>query len=249
MSDKGDKSERMFFDEVEIRIEPVDEKELLRGHAAVFDKLSVPMWGFREKIAPGAFLKSIKKDDVRALWNHNPNYVLGRNKAKTLKLSEDERGLYVEVDPPNATWANDLKESIRRGDVNQMSFGFKTIRDEWLHNTGKESIRTLLEVDLFDVSVVTYPAYPQTDIKVRSALGSIGINYDLLSDIIFRSQHDQQLRDEDHELIKRSIEVLSGFLPQELPPAGSEEDNRDDEKAGRLIIIKKQLELAELALK
>ncbi len=166
--------ERRNIEVIELRlVDGEDKKPKIRGHAAVFNKLSEPMWGFREKIAPGAFKNSLEKDDVRALFNHDPNYVLGRNKAKTLTLQEDDRGLYIEIDPPDTQWARDLQESIRRGDISQMSFGFITVKDTWQHEKGKESIRTLDEVKLFDVSPVTYPAYPQTSVKVRDLLSAV----------------------------------------------------------------------------
>ena len=150
-----------------------DKKPVITGHAAMFNKLSEILFDFREKIAPGAFTKSIKKDDVRALFNHDPNYVLGRNLAKTLKLSEDDLGLAIEIDPPDTQWARDLQESIRRGDISQMSFGFHTIKDEWFFEKGKIPIRTLTEVQLFDVSPVTYPAYPSTSVACRDYLNSL----------------------------------------------------------------------------
>jgi uncharacterized protein len=168
--------ERRNIELIEFRlVEDENKKPKIEGHAAVFNKLSEPMWGFREKISPGAFKNSITSDDVRALFNHDPNYVLGRNKAKTLTLEEDERGLFIQIDPPDAQWARDLQESIRRGDISQMSFGFVTIKDSWEYKKeGKgETIRTLEEVKLFDVSPVTYPAYPQTTVKVRDYLSAI----------------------------------------------------------------------------
>jgi len=103
----------------------------ISGHAAVFDQLSDPIMGFREKIAKGAFKKSIRrKDDVRALWNHNSDYVLGRTKSGTLKVKEDDVGLAIEIQPPDTTWANDLITTMERGDVDQMSFAFAVVKDE-----------------------------------------------------------------------------------------------------------------------
>jgi len=141
----------------------------ITGHAAVFDKLSDEIYGFRERIAPGAFAETIEKDDIRALWNHDANFVLGRNKAGTLKLAEDDIGLAIEAELPDTTFARDLMKSIERGDVSQMSFGFVTppSGDDWRMENG-QVIRTLNKVQLFDVSPVTYPAYPQTDVSARS---------------------------------------------------------------------------------
>ncbi len=139
---------------------------MIVGHAAVFHRLSEDLGGFREKVAPGAFERSLK-GDVRALWNHNPSQVLGRTKNKTLRLREDSVGLAVEIDPPQTAAARDLLASIQRGDVDQMSFGFRTRKDRWETVGGKE-VRVLLDVDLLDVSPVTFAAYPQTDVAVRS---------------------------------------------------------------------------------
>lgn len=160
------------FDVEEFRI--VEEEGLgprIRGHAAVFNLPSEPIGfggGFVEIIKKGAFAKTLGEADVRALWNHDPNYVLGRNKSGTLNLTEDKRGLAVEIQPPETQWARDLLTSMQRGDVNQMSFGFQVVKDTWVDN-----IRTLHEVKLFDVSVVTFPAYPQTDAAVRAAINAL----------------------------------------------------------------------------
>ena len=140
---------------------------MIRGHAAVFDQLSEDLGGFVEKIRPGAFKKTAGEADIRALWNHDPNYPLGRTKSGTLRVWEDEIGLAIELDPPETSYAKDLQESIRRGDVDQMSFGFRTIRDEW-DADGETPVRTLVEVQLYDVSPVTFPAYPQTSVAVRA---------------------------------------------------------------------------------
>ena len=142
------------------------------GHAAMFNSLSGDLGGFREQIAPGAFRKSLESADVRALFNHDSNIVLGRNKAGTLRLKEDESGLAIEIDPPDTQAARDLMVSMKRGDINQMSFGFVTRTDKWEKRDG-EWIRTLREVDLFDVSPVTYPAYASTDIALRSMQDAI----------------------------------------------------------------------------
>ena len=149
-------------------IAAADAPTKIAGHAAKFDSLSEDLGGFRERIAPGAFAKAIQSGDIRALWNHDANIVLGRNKSGTLRLSEDSAGLAFEVDAPDTQLVRDMVMApIARGDVNQCSFGFYTIADKWAKVDG-EWIRTLLECELFDVSPVTYPAYPSTDVAVRS---------------------------------------------------------------------------------
>jgi len=163
--------ERRTFDVSELRVERrEDAPPKITGHAAVFGQLSEDLGGFREQIAAGAFAEAIETDDVRALWNHNPDIVLGRNRAKTLILTEDTRGLAIEIIPPDTQAARDLMVSMERGDVTQMSFGF-TVRpngQNWAKDDEGRYIRTLTKVRLFDVSPVTFPAYPQTDVAVRS---------------------------------------------------------------------------------
>ena len=157
------------LDEIEVREADAD-GPLIVGYAAVFNQLSENLGGFRERIAPGAFKESLAAgDDVRALWEHDPQYVLGRNVAGTLTLAEDRQGLRVAIRPPATTWAADLMTSMRRGDVNQMSFGFSVPKggDSWEMVDGTQ-IRTLKRVRLADVSVVAYPAYPTTSAEARA---------------------------------------------------------------------------------
>lgn len=157
--------ERRAFKTSEIRAKGAD--HTIIGHAAVFNLLSDDLGGFKEKIRPGAFARAIKEDDVRALINHDPNFLIGRTKSGTLKLSEDQVGLHIENDLPDTQDARDLMVKIRRGDLTQMSFGFRTLLDDWRFEAGLV-VRELIEVELFDVSPVTYPAYPQTDVSGRS---------------------------------------------------------------------------------
>ena len=147
-----------------------DSKTLvLRGHAAVFNRLSHNLGGFREKIAPGAFDK-VMDNDVRAVFNHDINMVLGRSSAGTLRLSTDDEGLAYEIDLPNTSYARDLHESVKRGDIKENSFKFSVMRDSWAYDdeTGGE-IRTIEEVArLMDVGPVAFPAYPDATIAQRS---------------------------------------------------------------------------------
>lgn len=151
---------------IEVRAE-ADQAARIVGHAAVFNSLSEDLGGFREQIAPGAFAKAIG-GDVRALFNHDPNWVLGRSIAKTLTMAEDARGLAVEILPPDTEQGRQVLASVRRGDVSGMSFGFTTLADEWRKQTDGSWVRTLKDLTLFDVSPVTFPAYRQTDVGVAT---------------------------------------------------------------------------------
>ena len=163
--------ERRFFKISDMKLEKREDTKALpkiTGYAAVFNKLSVDM-GFREKIAPGAFRSSLKTSDARALFNHNPDYVLGRQSAGTLTLKEDERGLWMEVDPPNTSYARDLIENISLGNIKEQSFGFTVKSDSWEDVESNTPTRTLLEIgELYDTSIVSYPAYGDTTVALRS---------------------------------------------------------------------------------
>ncbi len=142
----------------------------LRGHAAVFNVLSEDLGGFRERIAPGAF-RDVLGADVRLLVNHKPDHVLARTRAGTLRLSEDTRGLAVEADLPDTTYARDLRESLRRGDLDGMSFRFKVGEEDWSNEDGGE-VRTVRLVErLEDVCLATYPAYPAASVELRTRAG------------------------------------------------------------------------------
>jgi uncharacterized protein len=143
-----------------------------KGHAALFNKptwIGPKRWGFREQVAPGAFAKTIKEADVRFLINHDPNLLLARNKADTLRLSEDKQGLATDADMAPVSYAQDLAVLLERGDISQMSFAFETVKDQWEIDDDENELRTILEARLWDVSVVTYPAYEDTDAGLRGA--------------------------------------------------------------------------------
>lgn len=143
---------------------------MIEGYAAVFNEETDIGGMFREVIRPGAFARAIEeRQDVRALWNHDPNFVLGRTKAGTLKLEEDKRGLWISIEPPDTQFARDHMQSIARGDVDQMSFAFIATDETWTERKGEPSLREIKDVDLFDVSSVTYPAYEGTQVGLRSA--------------------------------------------------------------------------------
>lgn len=146
-------------------------KRSIEGHAAVFNVESEPIFGmFREVIAPGAFARAIaEKQDVRALWNHDSAKVLGRTKSGTLSLDEDRTGLATVIDTAPTTVGEDALVSIGRGDVDQMSFAFRATREEWVDGGASDGLdlRTIKDLNLFDVSPVTYAAYTDTDVAVR----------------------------------------------------------------------------------
>jgi len=143
----------------------------LTGYAAVFNSDSVEFRSSKgpwvERISPGAFGRSLREQpDVMAFWAHDTQQPIARA-PKSLRLSEDERGLKVEIDLPRTTVARDLLENIRAGVVDAMSFGFRAVAEKWQELKDRD-LRTLTDVDLLEVSAVVYPAYPDTTLAVRS---------------------------------------------------------------------------------
>ncbi|BAE75633.1 phage protease [Sodalis glossinidius str. 'morsitans'] len=156
----------------EIRAEQQDTQPTrIIGYGSVFNSRSEPLWGFREIIKPGAF-DGVLNDDVRALFNHDANFILGRTVAGTLALSVDERGLQYDISAPDTQTIRDLVlEPMRRGDIDQSSFGFCIAHDGeyWYEDDEGIVIREINRFSrLFDVSPVTHPAYQDTDSAVRS---------------------------------------------------------------------------------
>ncbi len=166
--------ERRCVPVTDVRVVKGDTGAVIQGHAVVYNKLSVDLGGFVEIIKPGAFKNVLARPnlDVRATFNHDPNMVLGRNRSGTLRLSEDEQGVLIQDSLPDTQYARDLEILIGRGDVNQMSFAFLVAPggDTWAPDAETKAFtRTITEfADLYDVAVVTYPAYPDTDVALRS---------------------------------------------------------------------------------
>lgn len=150
----------------------IDGKNVV-GYAAVYNSWSHDLGGFVESIAPGAFSRSLKSGrDVRCLFDHDSSRVLGRQSARTLELFEDEKGLGFSCVLGETTFARDLREMLARRDVDQCSFGFtlEPDGDEWLppENSAAAARRILRSVNLFEVSVVTFPAYEDTSANLRA---------------------------------------------------------------------------------
>lgn len=156
------RSHKAIIEKREFRMESAEyEGETIRGYAAVYNSDSEWMGGFYEQIAKGAF-DDVMDNDTRAYFNHDENLLLGRVSSGTLRLSSDERGLYYEVDLPNTSYAKDLVELMKRGDVNQSSFAFLIESDRWEERDGK-TYRIIEKVSrLLDVSPVAQPAYPDS---------------------------------------------------------------------------------------
>lgn len=237
----SEKKETRYTPAEETRLS--EDKNKLTGYAAVFNSYSQDLGGFKERIRQGAFKKTLADGaDVRALFNHDQNYILGRTKAGTLTLLENNKGLKYDLDLPNTTYANDLKESVSRGDVTQNSFGFYVVQDEWSKDFSK---REIIEAKLVDISPVTFPAYPQTSLKLRDLFNDIGIDYYTLNLIMQKKNRNIELIDSDIEIINDTIKILNDFLPTVEP----EETHSPGEPDISTLIRAKRIEVeAKMAL-
>lgn len=182
--------EKRLFN-IETRMEEGETMNVV-GHASVYNKMSEDLGGFKEIIAPGAF-DDVLENDVRALINHDGNLILARTTSGTLKLSTDEKGLKYEFDMPQTSYGKDLAISMKRGDVTQSSFAFTVENDNWETKDGMD-VRTITKVKrLFDVSPVTYPAYPDADDLVIAQRG-----------LSVYKEKQERLK-EEKDLVKRSL--------------------------------------------
>jgi HK97 family phage prohead protease len=204
----------------------------LSGYAAVFNDDSVPL-PFIERIAPGAFRKTLTETpDVRLLINHE-GLPLARTKNGTLRLQEDQTGLYMDADLPDTQAARDLYTLVERGDVDQMSFAFRVIRQKW--NEGRTE-RTLTELSLADgdVSVVTYPAYPTTSVEareqLRAAMQAVKEGREISPETMMILKSIFSDLSEGHEYIMRAAEVMSEFMSVE-DATYMEDEEEEDERA------------------
>lgn len=166
MSQKPEAEKRSLVLPVERRADE-NGKVTVAGYAATFGDIADIGGWFQEVIARGAFTNTLRTADVRAYFDHDSGRVLGRSSAGTLRLKEDDKGLHVEIDLPDTSDGRDVKTLIERGDISGMSFGFLVTRQEW-DETVDPPKRTILEVELREVSIVSDPAYDGTSIALRS---------------------------------------------------------------------------------
>lgn len=223
-----DDDERTAMSDLEIRTLDTEPLELraaadgngmtFAGYAAKYNVPSLPL-PFTERIAPGAFLRSLKsKNDIRAYVNHDDRMVLASTRAKTLRLEDRSDGLFVEADLPDTSYGRDLSTLIKRGDVQTMSFGFSTVKDSW-SSDGNE--RTLEQVRLHEVSVVTgVAAYPQTTASVRNLrliAKRTETDANQLGEALSALESGEVLTDEQAELLRTVVDRASNKTEQVEP--------------------------------
>lgn len=267
MSKRQRETERRFVGALVAPVElrtGEDQPTELHGYASVFnqDATIQDLWGdgWIESVARGAFARTIGQADIRALFNHDPNIILGRNRAGTLDLSEDSTGLRSIIRPPDTAWGASVLESVKRGDVTGMSIAFQVIQEKWKRSDKENELprRTILEAALMDVSVVTYPAFEQTSVQARDR-GPDGGTLDIVAQA-FRlarlAQHGFPLEADDRAVITAAMDVL---LRASVDPAGNghstEPPGNDSggvgpryslaERERRLRLLRKQMEMEQ----
>jgi hypothetical protein len=224
---KMKKTERRTFTVRNIEARQADDGTMrMAGYAAVFNEASLPL-PFIEKIAPGAFTKTLQETpDVRLLANHE-GLPMARTKNGTMRLYEDETGLYFEAELANTQEARDLYTLVERGDVDQMSFAFRVIRQNWSKDRTE---RTLTEVSLADgdVSIVTYPAYTATSVEAREALKKAVLQIkegrEVSGDSLLVLESVFGDLAEGHEYIMKAVEVMGTLLGNNGVEGEVEED-------------------------
>ena len=233
------KIERRTYSVRDVEARADDDGMRLAGYAAVFNDSSVPL-PFKESIAPGAFRKTLTETpDVRMLINHE-GLPVARTKNGTLKLEEDERGLRFEADLADTQEGRDIYELVKRGDVDQMSFAFRVIRQRW---NDDRSRRVLTEVSLADgdVSVVTYPAYPTTTVEardhIRQAMKALkeGREIDDATMMVLQTIFDDM--SEGHEYIMKALGVFDSLMGDRKYGEDYEMDEDEEDKKRAVDVV------------
>jgi HK97 family phage prohead protease len=213
--------QRVMVSDLEIRSE---NGMTLEGYAAVFNSRSENLGGFTEQIAPGAFTATLKaRNDIKLLWNHDTANVLGSTRAGTLMLTEDSRGLRVKAELPDTNLGRDIAYLVKRGDIDSFSFGFSVNEDSW-NSAGNE--RTLESVRLFEVSLVSFPAYSATagtaTVRGIDQLAKrADVDADQLADALLKVEGGETISTEQKEMLSKVIDTLS---PEEAEEQGEEFD-------------------------
>jgi hypothetical protein len=230
------------MDALEVRVGSNDKEKHLTGHGAVYDRWSVDLGGFKELFEQGSFTESIGKDDIRSLQNHDAHYILGRTKAGTLALEEDKRGVKFDVTLPDTSYANDLLVSVERRDITGCSIIFSVDpKDErwfvdgeeveWLDalmamwDEKKHKVeRRISKASMYDIGPVTFPAYPQTDVKARAIEMMTGLDYGALGDALLKSRLRLPLDEREIKLLASAGEMITRSIKIKEKPAEPKPD-------------------------
>ena len=213
----GIERREMLLEGLELRIDDATGAPIVSGYAAVFNSLSDVLFEweqgrFREQIAPGAFTKTLREQNVPLLVEH-ADLPLATTGSGTLALIEDAHGLRyestLEISDPDV---QRLVPKMRRGDLNKSSFGFFPVRESWNDKT-KPRTRTIHEARLFDVSIVARPAYPATEAKVRKLLADDNLDAESIAEMLVRLRLGLPLEDGDVPMMQTLTTTFRAYLP------------------------------------
>jgi hypothetical protein len=274
---KAEKAIRFGYtpnENMQFRTSESDGKRFIEGYAIVFDQ-PADMGFFTEYVRPGALNQTLSgKPDVRAFWNHDTNNLIGRTISGTLKLRVDKTGLSFIDEIPNTQAGNDTHELVKRGDVTGCSFGFRTIKDRWYKEPVKlpdgtvaqRDARELLEIQLVEISPVSFDAYKQTSISARSAerqeLASHGVDIDKITAALYKAERrgDNEVIQAMMDAIGESIgdgtedegtspsdeETSSAIIPAADDTTATDEQGGDDVSGITVEVMEMQLKLMRL---
>jgi len=184
---------------------------VLHGRAVVYDSITDIGGMFREVIRPGSMAKTLRESkDIKALWQHDSMYPMGSTRAGTLELKDTETGLEFSLDPPKKSPYDGFVENIQRGDVSQMSFGFRVVKENRVVEEGQLDLREITELQLIEISPVTWPAYEDTEIQARAA------------DVVARWRMDET--NEDGEGAQRTTPEPDTSVVHSVEPDGNVPD-------------------------
>jgi HK97 family phage prohead protease len=203
MEDRIDQTGIRRYMPAEITREEGGDRPVINGYPILYNSRSDKLYGyFFEEIVGGAFDEAVQEDDVRALFNHDPSFIFGRNIAKTLTLESDSRGVKMRAEVPDYYWTSYMISAIERGDVTGFSFQFRPTKNEWVtlrDGDEVEYLHRVIKSNLYDVSPVTYPAYPQTRIDIRS----------LASEILGENENNGSDQEPNFRKMRHRLDLLS----------------------------------------
>lgn len=222
-----------------------EESRTVTGYGAVINSWSKDLGGFKERIVDGALDGTKKKDaDIRALVGHDLSMIVGRTKSGTMKTSLDKKGLLTEVDVVRNAVGDGLLESIRRGDVDGMSVGFRILDDHW-RMEGDLLVRDVLSADVIEVSYTAFPAYPETSAQVRH-LADLGISEgERFLTAMLKREHKIDLNDEDKKILLDAQKKIERALAGDIKTEDETVNNQNLGEIPKFEWYRRRLRLAE----
>jgi len=236
--------EKRFTDFTEYRVDEEDERPHIRGYVTVYRKLSVPIWGFVEKVRPAAYAESLRDESItkKSYFNHDPNIVLGNTENNSATFTDKKQGIWLDTIPPLTQAANDVVVLIRDGYVNHASYAFNVIEEKW-SGTLDNPIREIVKGAFREGGPVSDAAFLQTSVDVRSLYQRLNINYEGMRRNVARYYLGLDMPIDERDVLKRSIDTLKKALDIRVDSGESEAEIVA--RAERMGTILRKLKLIE----